>query len=134
MASAAAIREAFFDLHAVSEFHLKTAQCVDCLLIKPVIACESATGEEAILGRIVAFLLSAPGQVFCWSCLAFASETALADAKRIAASLASVDEFSSRHAACSVCGRWLPVIGAVGGEAFHPPLAPEPADEELASL
>ena len=63
--------------------------------------------------RVVALLMSAVGDSYCTTCVAFAAKIALADAKAIVSHLEPLTEFECRTAACSICGRDQAVIRAV---------------------
>jgi hypothetical protein len=109
------IRDVAAVLQSSDTFEVRTAQCVSCLLVKRTIRYEEHTSEVDVLRRVIHFLIASPGLAFCPSCVAFAADLALGDAKRILVQLEDVAEFPRSDAACSACGRWQRVIGAVGG-------------------
>ena len=70
-AKAADVREAMWTLEPQAIFHIRTAQCVSCLLTKPVIRYEDVAAEGDAPRRIIEFLLKSVGLAFCSSCIAF---------------------------------------------------------------
>jgi hypothetical protein len=122
-------REAVWRLEAINTFDVRTAQCVSCLMSKRVIRHERPVSEEDIPRRIIEFLMRSPGERFCPSCIAFASDSTLADVRRILANLEAVAEFLQREGACSVCGRRQSVIGVSEKDAEGSPTPGELAAE-----
>jgi hypothetical protein len=111
------VREAMSALEPADTFEIRaTAQCVSCLLSKNVIRYEERYDDEEISRRVIELLAKSPKLAFCPSCIAFATDIALADVKRIVVDLQSLAELAHHKAACSVCGRWLTVIGGSGGD------------------
>jgi hypothetical protein len=104
-------REAMWALEADAAFLVRTTQCVSCLLTKPVIVYREeppATGGPRRLIEVV--VKSGVGVPVCASCIAFASDLALADVRRTLKDLAGLADFLSVEAECATCGRWQPTI------------------------
>ena len=116
-----AVREAMWTLESEPEFHVGTAQCVSCLLKKPVIQFEQ--GPAVIHGprRILELLVQSPGTAFCPSCAAFSTDLALAEVRRILDMIEPLPQIERGEGACEACGRWQTVIRARTG-------APEDAE------
>lgn len=106
----ATIREAMWALEDRPEFHIRTTQCVSCLLSKPVIRYDERQSELDAPRRVIEFLLQSPGAAFCHTCLAFSTDLGLAEVRRIVHHLEPVSEFVRREAECAACGRWQPVV------------------------
>ena len=106
------LRKAMWTLEVSEAFRVRTAQCVSCLLTKRVISHETPSGDEEIPRRVIDFLTKSIGQAFCPRCVAFATDVALADVKRLLLDLEPVAEFARHKAPCSACGRWLRLIGS----------------------
>jgi hypothetical protein len=106
------MREAMWALERSEAFPTRTAQCVNCLLTKRVIRYETPSGDDDIPRRVIEFMTKSVGQAFCPSCVAFATDIALADVKRLVLALEPVVEFTRHEALCSACGRWLRLIGS----------------------
>jgi hypothetical protein len=71
--------------------------------------------------RVIDVLIQAAGTPYCASCVAFATDLPLADARTLLQSLAGVSEFRHADAACGTCGRWQMTLsfrhnGATGAE------------------
>ncbi|HYE91000.1 MAG TPA: hypothetical protein VEA38_08280 [Terriglobales bacterium] len=115
--SPAAMREAMWMLEPLPQYQVRTAQCVSCLLTKRVIRNQAATGEADAPRRVIELLLKNPGAPFCTSCVAFTTDMALPDARRIVGYLEGLDDFRRETTACSACGRWQPTVAAVSAEA-----------------
>jgi hypothetical protein len=73
------------------------------------------TVESQSHRRVVELLMISVGDAYCATCVAFAAEIALADAKAIVGRLEQLIEFERCTGACSACGRWQAVIRAVKG-------------------
>ena len=91
-------------------FGIRMAQCVSCLLSKPVIRYEESS-EVAAPRRLLEFLFQSPGAAVCHACIAFSTDSALSDVRRIIQSLEPVAEIERRTAVCEACGRWQPTVG-----------------------
>jgi hypothetical protein len=108
--SPASMRDAMWSLEALNVYTVRTAQCVSCLLTKRVIRYDGPRDESEGSVRIVEALIKYSGEPICTACLAFATDMALPDARRIVASLAPLADFREDMASCSECGRWQPVL------------------------
>lgn len=104
------VRDAMWALEREPVFLIRTAQCVSCLLAKPVIRFDETPSDADAPRRVIEFLVQAPGLPFCATCVAFTSDLALVDARRILQSLEAVPEFARDESACSACGRWQAVV------------------------
>jgi len=98
-------------------FPVRTAQCVSCLLTKPVVRYDDPVTEDAPALRVIAFLVASGGLAYCAACVAFASDVALADAKRVIGSLPTIEPYLKGKGSCIACGRWQATIGFVGNGA-----------------
>ncbi len=95
-------------------FLLRSGQCSSCQRTRRVL---SEAPDAEIIGcevTVIAFLLSRAGEAFCDACLAFGTELSLEEARRSAAYLKALPEFSHADGECSVCGRSRPVAVAAG--------------------
>ena len=106
----AVMREAMWALESRPLFHIRTTQCVSCLLSKPVIRYEERASDVEAPRRVIEFLLQAPGVDFCHTCVAFSTDLALEDVRRIVHNLELVHEFQREETECSACGRRQPVV------------------------
>ena len=120
------IREGMWRLEPHEAFGIRTQQCVSCLLTKRVIRYDEVPKEPDTARRVIEFLVEASGFAYCATCVAFAVDVALADAKRLLGYLEPVDQFHRKEAPCAACARWQPVFGFAGGE--------NPDAAELAAL
>ncbi|MBM4439492.1 MAG: hypothetical protein FJ027_03660 [Candidatus Rokubacteria bacterium] len=116
-ASPATMRDAMWSLEPLAEYDVRTAQCVSCLLTKRVIRHQAPTSEAEAPRRVIELLLKHPGAPYCTSCIAFATDMALPEARRIVGYFEPLDGFRRETAACSDCGRWQPVIALADGGA-----------------
>ena len=114
------MREAMWALELSEAFRVRTEQCVNCLLTKRVISYEAPSGDEEIPRRVIEFLTKSIGQAFCPRCVAFSTDVALVDVKRLLLDLETVAEFARHDALCSACGRWLRLIGTSGEAEIDP--------------
>jgi hypothetical protein len=103
----ALVREAMFALDADPAFQIRTAQCASCLLTRPGIRHEGTSAVDAPR-RVIGLLVQSAGTPSCATCVAFATDLALADARRILQYLGEVTEFERAEGACGACGRWQP--------------------------
>jgi hypothetical protein len=103
-------RDAMWALDSAPDFVIRTAQCVSCLLTKPVIRHDESTSEADAPRRVIGVLVQSAGLPFCATCVAFTTDLALAEVRRVLQNLESVPEFVRREAACSECERWQTVI------------------------
>ena len=110
--SPASMRDAMWSLEALEPYTVRTAQCVSCLLTKRVIRFDPPSQDVEASRRIVETLINTPGEPICTTCLAFAADMALPDARRLVSYLEGLPDFRVQTAACSVCGRWLPAVMA----------------------
>jgi hypothetical protein len=90
---------------------------VSCLLSKPVIRYKESTSEVEAPRRIIGLLLKSPEVAFCASCIAFSTDRALGEVRRVLHYLEPVADFERREGECGTCGRWQPVIRVRDGEA-----------------
>ncbi|MBM4440080.1 MAG: hypothetical protein FJ027_06650 [Candidatus Rokubacteria bacterium] len=102
----AAVRELVWTLEGQPRYHLRTGQCVSCLSEKRVVRYEDVKAEPDAPHRVIALLAKDPGSAYCASCVAFATDVALPDARRMLARLEAVPEILHRVAECAGCGRW----------------------------
>lgn len=107
----AVMRDAMWTLEREAAFQIRTAQCVSCLLTKRVIRYEEPGSETSLQCRVIDFLVQSAGQMFCPTCVAFAVDVALFEARRVLSYLEPLDEFLRKEAPCAACGRWHAVIG-----------------------
>lgn len=114
--STAAVRDAMWRLEGHEAFPIRTAQCVSCLLSKRVIRYEDPAKESDPPGRVIKFLIDSPGLTYCSSCVAFATDVGLGEAKRLLTYLEAVEQFQRRGSPCAACGRWQSSFGFIGGE------------------
>ena len=121
-ATPAAMREAMWSLESGERYAVRTAQCVSCLLTKRTIRHELPDRDADGPRRVIDILLKSIGTPFCTSCLAFMSDMALPEARRIVGYLEPLADFRHETAACSVCGRWQPVLASSPGSAESPEL------------
>jgi hypothetical protein len=121
-ATPAAMREAMWTLESGGSYAVRTAQCVSCLLTKRAIRYDAPGQEVDGPRRVIDILLKNPGAPFCTSCLAFTSDMAFLEARRIAGYLGPLADFRHETAACSVCGRWQPVLASAPDSAESPEL------------
>ena len=105
------IREEMWDLEGQPAFQIRTAQCVKCLMAKPVIKFEEAATGADLPRRVIELLLKTPDLRLCATCAAFSTDLGLADVRRVFQQLAGVEEFVHADGACAVCGRWNTVLG-----------------------
>ena len=108
---ASVVRETMWALESQPGFGIRTTQCVSCLLTKPVIRHEEQVSEVAGPRRVLEFLFQSPDTAFCHACVAFSTDLALSDVRRIVHNLEPVAEVEQRTASCAACGRWQPVVG-----------------------
>jgi hypothetical protein len=109
------VRDAVSTLERQDTFATRTAQCVNCLLTKSTIRHESPAESLQSPKRIVDFLHEGDQRAFCATCVAFACDVALADAKRILAHLEASPEFERITAVCAACGREQTVFRSATG-------------------
>jgi hypothetical protein len=107
--STVTVREAMWTLEQDATFQIRVAQCVGCLMVKRVIRHERLADELSGTRRVLQFIL-ANERAHCASCLAFATDLPLADARRALVALEGAAELERREVACEVCGRWQSVI------------------------
>jgi hypothetical protein len=110
-------RETMWSLESQADFEIRTAQCVSCLLSKPVIRYKESTSEVEAPRRIIGLLLKSPEMAFCASCVAFSTDLPLGEVRRVLHNLEPVADFERREGECGACGRWQLVIQFRGGEA-----------------
>ena len=113
---ASVVREAMWALEPHSMFLIRTAQCVSCLLSKPVVRFAEAPGPDDDARRVIELLAQAPGEAHCASCVAFSTDLSLADTRRVLEPLASLAEFERADGVCGTCGRWQSVVRLRVGE------------------
>ena len=90
------MRDAMWSLEALNVYSVRTAQCVSCLLTKRVIRYDGPGEEVGAPLRIVEALIKHPGEPTCTTCLAFSTDMALPDARRIVArTQAGLEELTS---------------------------------------
>lgn len=111
--SPAVARDAMWSLESTETANVRTGQCVSCLLTKRVIRYDPSSHDNEAPRRIIELLVKSAGTPWCASCVAFAADVALPDARRILGYLEPLTEFTRATTACSACGRWQPVITAV---------------------
>lgn len=112
------VRETMWALESQPGFGIRTMQCVSCLLAKAVIRHEEVS-EVAAPRRLLEFLFHSPGRKFCPACLAFSTDLALAEVRRISHALEPIAVVERGTGVCGVCGRWQPVIGAAAAADSH---------------
>ena len=112
----AACRDAIWSLEPQPGFHVRTAQCVSCLFTKRVIRYAEPTHELNGPRRVIELLLKTPGDPLCASCVAFATDVALPDARQILRDLEALTAFEHHTAACTACGRWQAVTSVRTGD------------------
>jgi len=110
------MRDAMWALESQAAFHIRTTQCVSCLLSKPVIRYEERPSDVEAPRRIIELLLQSPGVGFCPTCVAFSTDLALGDVRRIFQALEPVQEFERRESECATCGRWQPTVRVRQGD------------------
>ena len=108
------VRETMWALESQPRFGIRTMQCVSCLLTKPAIRHEEDGSEVAAPRRVLEFLLHSQGAMFCHACIAFSTDLALVEIRRIAHYLEPVTAIEQRTALCDACGRWQQVAGFTG--------------------
>ena len=109
------VRDAMRRLESHVELRMRAEQCVSCLITKRVIRHEGRATEGETPRRVVALLVASAGLAYCASCVAFAADVALADAKRVIGSLGAAPYLQGKGS-CAACGRWLATIGFVGND------------------
>jgi hypothetical protein len=109
----AAIRDAMWKLEVQPTFHIRTGQCVSCLLTKPSIRYEEAVTDLHAPRRVLDFLLQSAGRAFCATCVAFSTELGLADVRRVFQGLESAPVIRQGSGDCEACGRWQTVTRVV---------------------
>ena len=110
------LRDPIWELEATGSFSVRTAPCMRCLSSKHVIRYEEPSGDEALAGRVVEFLVRSAGEGRCASCVAFATDLSLATVRRVLAYLEPRGEVSRWDASCSGCGRRLGLVGLTDGD------------------
>jgi hypothetical protein len=111
--SPAGARDAMWSLEATDTANVRTGQCVSCLLTKRVIRYDPVSHDMEAPRRVIELLVKSAGTPWCASCVAFAADVALPDARRILGYLEPLEEFTRETAACGACGRRQPVTTAV---------------------
>jgi hypothetical protein len=99
--SAAAARDAMWSLESTETANVRTGQCVSCLLTKRVVRYDPSSHDNEAPRRIIELLVKSAGTPWCASCVAFAADVALPDARRILGYLEPLTEFTRSTAACS---------------------------------
>ena len=110
------MRDAMWALETQAAFHIRTTQCVSCLLSKPVIRYEERSSDVEAPRRIIEFLLQSAGIGFCHTCVAFSTDLALGDVRRIVQSLEPIQEFERQESECAACGRRQPTVRVRQGD------------------
>ena len=114
--SAAAARDAMWSLESTDTVNVRTGQCVSCLLTKRVVRYDPSSHDDEAPRRIIELLVKSAGTPWCATCVAFAADVALPDARRILGYLEPLTEFRRQTASCSACARWQAVTAAVPAE------------------
>ena len=108
--SAPLMREMIWSLEGRPSFTVKTGQCVSCLLSKPVIRFDDQLSDVAAPRRVIEVLLKSPGSALCHTCVAFSTDLALSEVRRVLQLLEPVEEIERLEAECSACGRRQPTV------------------------
>jgi hypothetical protein len=99
-------------LEAEPEFLIRIAQCVSCLLTKPVIRSDEGAAAGHGPHRVLEFLVQSSSEAFCASCVAFTTDLALQDVRRIFQIIEPIPQIQSGNGSCAACGRWQSVVRA----------------------
>lgn len=86
---------------------------MSCLLTRPVIWYEEAIAGVHAPRRIIEALVQGAGAPLCPSCIAFSTDLALADVRRILQGFEAIAAFKSEDAPCATCARWQRVVRLV---------------------